>query len=70
MDQDDEFRRQAAEAQQWADRTVSENDRAAWLRIAQSWLGLVKKPLRTKPEAFNDRVEADGTKQEKSTKAH
>ena len=70
MDQDDEFRRQAAEAQQWADRTVSENDRAAWLRIAQSWLGLVKKPLRTKTEAFNDRVEADGTKQEKSTKAH
>jgi hypothetical protein len=33
---------QATEARQMADRAISAEDRAAWLRIAQSWLDLIK----------------------------
>ena len=44
MDKDDEYRKQAAEAQAWADRTISATDRAAWLRVAQGWLALIRKP--------------------------
>ena len=42
MSDDDYFRRQAAEAQAQADRSLSGADRASWLRIAQSWLGLIR----------------------------
>jgi hypothetical protein len=34
MGTQDEYRRRAAEAQQQADRSISELDREAWLRVA------------------------------------
>jgi hypothetical protein len=50
----DEYRRNAAEAQRQADRAISEVDRASWLRVAQGWLSLLKKPPRTVEEAFDE----------------
>ena len=46
----DEYRRYANEAQQCADRSLSEKDKAGWLRIAQSWLNLLREYQGT-PEA-------------------
>ena len=43
MDQDDVYRRRAAEAQEQAERTVSVVDREAWLRVARGWLALIRK---------------------------
>ena len=35
------YRRQAKEAQAHADRAIRDEDRVAWLRLAQSWLALL-----------------------------
>jgi hypothetical protein len=40
------------------------------LRIAQSWLALIRKPTPTAEEAFDDNAEARGTAQDKSDKSH
>ena len=41
MKKEDEYLRRANEAQQWADQAKSDKAKAAWLRIAQNWLGLL-----------------------------
>jgi hypothetical protein len=43
MDRDDEYRAKAEEAQKQANLAHNEVDRAAWLRIVQGWLGLIRK---------------------------
>ena len=43
LNSDEEYRRQAAEAESEAASAKNELDRAAWLRIAQGWLGLLRK---------------------------
>ena len=70
MDRDDLYRRKAAEAQRWADRAVSPDDKAHWLRLVEGWLSLIQKRPQTAAEDFADAVEARGTKQEDSTKSH
>jgi hypothetical protein len=71
MDNDDEYRRQAAEAQVWADRsTTSEMDKAAWLRVAQGWLSLIRGPKRTEQDKFDDVAKAQGTGQDDSKSSH
>ena len=42
MKKEDEYLRRANEAQQWADQAKSDKAKAAWLRIAQNWLGLLR----------------------------
>ena len=41
---DDEilYLRQAADAQNYAERARSEEDRRAWLRLAHAWLALIR----------------------------
>ena len=68
MNKDQEYRRLAAEAQELAERAKNANDRAAWLRIARSWLGLIQKP--TSVDAFEQAVDAQGTQQELSSSSH
>ncbi|MEA2821998.1 MAG: hypothetical protein QOJ86_4002 [Bradyrhizobium sp.] len=41
--EDDEFRRQAADAEKQAQASRSDIDREAWLRIAQGWMSLLRK---------------------------
>jgi hypothetical protein len=40
---DEEYRRQAADAESQARLAKNEIDRAAWLRVAEGWLGLLRK---------------------------
>ena len=70
MKRDEEFRRNAAEAQRWADRAKNDEDRAAWLRVAQGWLSLLKSKKRTAKERFDDEVIRQGTHQEDSKERH
>jgi hypothetical protein len=49
---DDEFRRNAADAQAWADKAKTEDERAEWLRIAQGWLGMIRNPTEAEAECL------------------
>ena len=40
--QDDEYQRRADEAKAWANKTAGPDNKAAWLRVAQGWLDLIK----------------------------
>jgi hypothetical protein len=64
-DQDEYYRKQAEDAERQAARAVSPRDRATWLRLAQDWLGLVKrKPPQNAGETFDDAVQQRGTHQD------
>jgi hypothetical protein len=41
MASDDEYRKQAADAQMMADHVISPRDKESWLRVAQGWLNLM-----------------------------
>jgi hypothetical protein len=60
----DEYRRNAADAQRQADRAISEVDRASLLRVAQGWFSLLKKPPQTLEETFDEVLADKGTGQE------
>lgn len=53
---DDEYRRHADDALRMTNRAISDLDRAAWLRVAEGWLGLIKLPERTAEQVFDDDV--------------
>ena len=67
MDKDDDYRKQAAEAQAMADQSISVVEKEAWLRIAQGYMDLVRKPRQAAAEIFADEAEKRGTKQDPST---
>jgi hypothetical protein len=54
MNQEDEYRQKADEAQQQSRRAKNDLDRAAWLRLAEGWLGLLRKRPQSAEEAFDD----------------
>ena len=67
MNSDDLYRRQAEEADKQARLARNALDRAAWLRVAQGWLGLLhKRPQSDEEAAFNAQSKAKGTGQEDS----
>ena len=70
MSRDTEYRRNAAEAQAWADKARTDQDRAAWLRVVQGWLGLIHKPRQTDQNRFDEQTKARGTGQEGSRGTH
>jgi hypothetical protein len=45
MSNADEYRKQAEDARQMAARSLKEEDKAFWLRLAEDWLKLPKKPI-------------------------
>jgi hypothetical protein len=67
---DEEYRRQAAEAQAMSESSISVVDQEAWLRIARGYMNLVRKPPQTATKNFDDEVDKHGTKQEDSDKSH
>ncbi len=69
MDRDEEYRRQAADAQVLADKAKNTRDRAAWLRIAQSWLDLLGR-TETPSDRFHAEADVKGTGQEPSPSSH
>jgi hypothetical protein len=60
---DEEYRRNAAEAQSCADKARTDTDRAAWLRVAQGWLSLLRKRPQSAAEKFEAAAENIGTRQ-------
>ena len=62
MSTQDDYRKNAAEAQRQADRAASLVDREAWLRVAQGWLSLLKKPPQTLEETFDEALRRQGTR--------
>jgi hypothetical protein len=70
MDRDQEYRRQAAQAQAWADKAKTDQDRAAWLKVAEGWLGLLRKRPQTAEEQFEEVAHTQGTGQDPSSEAH
>jgi hypothetical protein len=70
MGSDEEYRAHAAEAQAMADRVRAATDKEAWLKVAQGWLSLIRKPKQTATEKFNDQAKARGTGQDDSTGSH
>ena len=70
MATDDEYRKQAADAQMMADQVISPVDKESWLRVAQSWLSLIRKPRQTVAQSFDDNVARDGTHQVDSEESH
>jgi hypothetical protein len=68
MSSDDEYRKQAAEAEKQARSALSELDRDQWLRIAQGWVSMLRKrPQFDEPGAEN---KAKGTGQDDSQSSH
>jgi len=70
MTTDDEFRKQAADAQAMADKSISPLDREAWLRIARGFLSLIRGAPATETEKFDAEVSKHGTNQKDSTESH
>jgi hypothetical protein len=66
MSTDDVYRRHAAEAERQAQLAINDLDRAAWQRVAQSWLSLMHKLPQSDEEAFNAQSKAKGTGQDDS----
>lgn len=63
-DRDEYYRQQAHDAEVHAARAASPDDRATWLRLAQSWLALVtRRAPKNQSEAFDDAVQQTGTHQ-------
>jgi hypothetical protein len=70
MDRDEEYRRQAANAQKAADRASNDADRSAWLRIAQGWLGLIRGRRQPDRKEFDAQVKLRETGQKRSHESH
>ena len=63
------YRQQVVDAQKHADRAVSDIDRANWLRIAQSWMALIRGRERSAEDAFDDAATDQSTGQDVSNQA-
>jgi hypothetical protein len=63
---DNEYRRQAADAERQARSAKNDLDRASWLRIAQGWLSLLRRRPQSDEEAFDAQTKAKGTGQDDS----
>ena len=69
MTSDEEYRRQAAHAEEQARTAKRDSEREAWLRIAQGWMSLIRKRPQSDAEAFNDQGDTQGTRQKDSNEA-
>jgi hypothetical protein len=72
----DEFRHNADECLRMAERTANENDRGAWLRLAEAWLRMIRpgraesEERHTPAEDFRAQERAQGTGQKPSMGSH
>ena len=70
MDLDDKYRKNAEEAQRWADRASNDDDKVKWLNLAKGWLSLIRRQPPTDQERFEEAEHTFGTKQERSEGSH
>ena len=69
MGKNEEFRRNAALAQEQAQKARSDADREGWLQVAQGWPSLIRNRP-TESEKFDAAAAERGTKQEQSESFH
>jgi hypothetical protein len=62
MDRDDEYRRNATRARQSASRAKTDDERANWLRLAEGWLGLIRKVPQSNHQASDLRTARRGSR--------
>jgi hypothetical protein len=62
-----EYRMQADQAEQKSRFAKNNSEREAWLRIAQGWLGLIRKRPHVDAEAFEIQSTANRTHDESGT---
>ena len=70
MDREDEYRLNAARAQQSVLRARTDDERANWLRLAEGWLGLLRKCPKTDEEALDIKTAAQESGQDDSGLLH
>jgi hypothetical protein len=70
MDKYDEYRKLAREAQDMADKTEYQDDKASWLRIAKGWLEMLPKPRQSAEQRSDAQSKAKGTGQDDSDSSH
>jgi hypothetical protein len=58
MNRDEEYRRQAADAENRARHASNDIDRAAWIRVAEGWLSLLHRRPQSDEEIFNPQSKA------------
>ena len=66
MSSDDVCRQHAAEAERQAQLARNDLDRAAWLRVADGWRGLLRRRPQSDEEDFDAQSKAKGTGQDDS----
>ena len=67
----DEFRRNAAECQRMANNARVDSDKAAWLRLAETWLRMIPKDRnQAASDKFDAQESAQGTGQKDSESSH
>jgi hypothetical protein len=54
MDLVDEYRRNARECERMAEKAGNSADKASWLRLAASWLGMIRNDARRLFDSGND----------------
>jgi len=74
MDKQDEYRRNAEYAQQMAENSSMQEDRASWLRVATGWLSLLPRNKAThgheQSKQFDEHARGLGTRQKSSGASH
>ena len=70
MGRDDEYRRNAAKAQQSARRARTDDERANWLRLAEGGLCLLRKCSEADEQAFDIKTAAQKNGQDDSGPLH
>lgn len=70
MNNNDEFRANAAECQRMADATKNPGDKKRWLKMAENWLRMITPSRQTASERFDVAELAQSTRQTKSGTAH
>ena len=66
MNRDEEYRRQAADAENHARHATNDIDRAAWNRVAEGCLGLLRKRPQSGQETVKPRSKAKDKDQDDS----
>lgn len=70
MNNNDEFRANAAECQRMADATQNPGDKKRWLRMAENWLRMITPPRKNASQRFDAVERSQGTYQTKSDTSH
>ena len=71
MTDDDEYRRHAAECNRMAASTRNDNDKSRWLKMAESWMRMVRSDSNDQSSNNFDAAQAEkGTGQKNSDYSH